>query len=294
MGERTELLGSTLALVLGLAALSLASGHPASARAAQRSQDLCWSAAKPNHEVSCAGKADGHGERGAAGPENGNGSSIVERSKPAPVIVIGFVGGFVRKGNGVHSPVKVAASLRQAYPEGVHVEVFENHHREDAYRRVLQLLDADRAGPPSEDRKRAAQIIIYGMSWGGAETVTLARELKKQKIPVLLTIQVDSVTLGKFGENDGVIPANVAEAVNFYQNDGLLHGRAQIRAEDSSRTRILGNYRYAYKKSAPSCGAYPWWDRWLAKYHTSIECDDAVWNRVEGLIREKLSAPAEK
>jgi len=57
------------------------------------------------------------------------------------------------------------------------------------------------------------------MSWGGAETVALARELGEQKIPVLLTIQVDSVT--KVGQNDAVIPANVAEAANFYQTEGF-------------------------------------------------------------------------
>jgi hypothetical protein len=52
---------------------------------------------------------------------------------------------------------------------------------------------------------------------------------------VLLTIQVDSVA--KPGQNDEVIPANVAEAANFYQINGLLHGRPQIRAEEQGRTR---------------------------------------------------------
>jgi hypothetical protein len=122
--------------------------------------------------------------------------------------------------------------------------------------------------------------------------VALASELEKQKIPVLLTIQVDSVR--KFGENDGLIPANVAEAANFYQNDGLLHGRAQIRAADASRTKILGNFHYGYKADPLACKEYPWWDRLLAKYHTNIECDPTVWNRVEALIREKLPALSEK
>ena len=47
---------------------------------------------------------------------------------------------------------------------------------------------------------------------------------------MLLTIQVDSIS--KRGENDALIPANVAEAINFYQPNGLLHGQAQIRAAD--------------------------------------------------------------
>jgi len=214
-----------------------------------------------------------------------------EEPATAPAIVIGFVGGFVSHENQVHSPVQLAARLRQAYPSGVYVEVFENHRRQEAYRKILEILDVARTGKVSEDEKRAARIIIYGISWGGSETVTLARELEEQKIPVLLTVQVDSV--GKIGQNDGAIPGNVAEAANFYQSDGLLHGRYEIRAEDAARTRILGNFRYQYKAQSLSCDGYPWYDRVLTKYHTEIECDPAVWLRVEGLIRGKLP-PAER
>ncbi len=272
--------------------------HAISAQTAKvaefKSTQLATTEATLPHDRS-DGKSPASAESDAAKPS-------VERNKAAPMIVIGFVGGYVRKGNAVHSPVKVAASLRAAFREGVHVEVFENHHREEAYQEILQLLgmNGSRAktrqykenDEASENGKRAARIIIYGMSWGASETVALARELEQQKIPVLLTIQVDSVR--KFGENDGLIPANVAEAVNFYQNDGLLHGRAQIRAADASRTKILGNFHYQYKASPLACKEYPWWDRLLAKYHTNIECDPVVWDRVEGLIRERLPGLAEK
>ena len=203
-----------------------------------------------------------------------------------PTIVIGFVGGFVRRDNAVHGPVQIAVRLGSAHLSGVHVEVFENHRRQDAYRRILQLLDTAHTGMPSAAEKRGARIIIYGMSWGGSEALALARELKTQKIPVLLTIQVDSVA--KLGQNDEVIPANVAEAANFYQTNGLLHGRPQIRAEEQERTRILGNFRYDYKANSLRCEGYPWYDRVFTKYHTEIECDPAVWNRVEQMIREKL------
>lgn len=204
----------------------------------------------------------------------------------APVIVVGFVGGFVRHDSAVHSPVQVASRIRDGYPSGVHVEVFENRRREQAYEEILKLLDADRDGRLSEEEKRGAQIIIYGMSWGGSETVTLARELGEQKIPVLLTIQVDSVA--KVGQNDAMIPANVAEAANFYQADGLLHGQAEIRAADGASTRILGNFRFDYGDKTLKCENYPWYDRVFMKYHTEIECDPAVWSRVEALIRSKL------
>jgi len=209
-----------------------------------------------------------------------------------PTIVIGFVGGFVRRDNAVHSPVQIAVRLRSAHLSGVHVEVFENRRRQDAYRKILQLLDTAHTGMLSAAEKRGARIIIYGMSWGGSETLALARELKTQKIPVLLTIQVDSVA--KPGQNDEVIPANVAEAANFYQTNGLLHGRPQIRAEEQGRTRILGNFRYDYKANSLRCEGYPWYDRVFTKYHTEIECDPAVWNRVEQMIREKLPPVQDK
>jgi hypothetical protein len=211
-------------------------------------------------------------------------------SAKAPVIVVGFVGGFVRHDNAVHSPVQLARRIRDEFPTGVHVEVFENRRREQAYEGVLKLLDADHDGMLSEEEKRDARVIIYGMSWGGSETVALARELAEQKIPVLLTIQVDSVA--KPGQNDGVIPANVAEAANFYQADGLLRGQAEIRATDGASTRILGNFRFEYGAKTVKCENYPWYDWVFMKYHTEIECDPEVWKRVERLIRAKLPAKA--
>ena len=208
----------------------------------------------------------------------------------APVIVVGFVGGFVRHDNAVHSPVQLARRLRDDYPSGVQVEVFENRRREQAYGEIVKLLDADHDGKLSEEEKRGARIILYGMSWGGSETVALARELAEQKIPVLLTIQVDSVT--KVGQNDAVIPANVMEAANFYQVNGLLHGQTEIRAADGANTRIVGNFRLEYGAKELKCENYPWYDRVFVKYHTEIECDPEVWKLVELLIRSKLPAKA--
>ena len=57
---------------------------------------------------------------------------------------------------------------------------------------------------------------------------------QKDGIPVLLTIQVDSIS--RIRQNDRVIPANVAQAANFYQPNGLLHGQSEIRAADPTRT----------------------------------------------------------
>src|SRR5713226_400661 len=122
----------------------------------------------------------------------------------APVIVLGFVGGFVAHDNMVHSAVQLGAHLRETHPSGVFIKVFENRRREKAHREILKILDADHDGKLSDEEKQKAQIIIYGMSWGGSETVSLAKELDMDRIPVLLTIQVDSVA--KIRQNDAIIP----------------------------------------------------------------------------------------
>lgn len=213
-----------------------------------------------------------------------------ENAAKPPVIVVGFVGGFVAHDNMVHSGVQLAAHLHAGHPSGVYVEVFENRRREKAHREILKILDTDHDGTLSDEEKKKAQIVIYGMSWGGSETVSLAKELDADHIPVLLTIQVDSVA--KIRQNDAVIPTNVTEAVNFYQSDGLLRGQTKIRAADEKRTRILGNFRFDYKSKNIKCDKYPWFLRVFAKYHTKIECDTEVWSQVESLIGSKLP-PAE-
>ncbi len=153
-----------------------------------------------------------------------------------PTIVIGFVGGFIGHNNLAHSEVQLAARLRQAYPSGVEVETFESYRREKARKRVLGLLDTNHNGTLTPDEKQNARIIIYGHSWGGAEAIVLARELQSDSIAVLLTIQVDSIS--RIHQNDAVIPTNVAEAANFYQPHGFLHGQPGIHAADPTRTHI--------------------------------------------------------
>src|ERR1700683_2728247 len=228
-----------------------------------------------------------------SGPEKAPAHSVPADvdSPRSPAIVIGFVGGFVRRNAYVHSEVQLAARLRQEYSSGVYVEVFENHRGQNAYEKILQLLDTDDTGKLTPEQKKSARIILYGHSWGASEAISVARKLESDGIPVLLTVQVDSVA--KLGEADGVIPSNVAQAANFYQPDGPPHGRSEIKAADPSRTRIIGNFGFDYKVRPVTCyGDYPWWDRHLSKPHTEIECDPQVWNHVESLIRADLPPPA--
>jgi pimeloyl-ACP methyl ester carboxylesterase len=202
-------------------------------------------------------------------------------------IVIGFVGGFVSSDNPHHGPVQLAQRIRQTVPQGTYVRVFENRRRNQAYQAVLRLLDTNRDGILSSEEKTRARIILFGHSWGASATVMLARELRQQGIPVLLTVQVDSVA--KLWQNDSLIPDNVAEAVNFYQTQGVIHGRRHITAVDPARTEILGNYLLDYKANHVQCPEASWWDRVFTPGHMQSECDPHLWSQVETMVRQRLS-----
>jgi hypothetical protein len=212
--------------------------------------------------------------------------------KPAAIadsrntIIIGFVGGFVKHDDPMHPEVQFAAYLRDHYASTIHVEVFSNHAEREALRQVERLLDTDHDSVLSDAEKRQARIIIYGHSWGASETVSFARDLGQRGIPVLLTIQVDSIA--KPGQKDSTIPANVASAVNFYQSGGFLHGRSEILAADPAHTKIIGNVQMSYRNHPINCDNYPWFARTFNKPHHEIENDPRVWDRLASLIDSEL------
>jgi pimeloyl-ACP methyl ester carboxylesterase len=203
-------------------------------------------------------------------------------------IVIGFVGGFVSHDNLHHGPVQLAQQIQRTLPKDTYVRVFENRRRKQAYAAVLRLLDTDRDGTLSPEEKARARIILFGHSWGASAAVLLARELRREGVPVLLTVQVDSIA--KLWQEDSVIPDNVAEAVNFYQPHGILRGRPQITAADPAKTEILGNYRVDYRKNPVQCLKYPWFEHVFTPGHMQSECDPHVWSQIETLVRQRLDS----
>src|SRR5580700_6677571 len=216
--------------------------------------------------------------------------ALRSQSTSAPSsIVIGFVGGFVSHDNFRHGPVRLAQRIQRSAPKNTYVGVFENRRRKSAYDTVMRLLDIDHDGGLSPEEKTRARIIVFGHSWGAAAAVLLARDLQKAGVSVLLTVQVDSVA--KVWQNDSVIPGNVAEAVNFYQPHGILHGRAKITAADPAKTEILGNYRIDYKKNPVACTDESRVERFFTPGHMQSECDPHLWSVVENIMRERLSPP---
>lgn len=216
------------------------------------------------------------------------GGIVQQSSAPPPYILIGFVGGFVRHDNPNQGPVRFAQHERHTLPKNSYVRVFENRHRKNAYSTIVHLLDHDHDGSLTEQEKNSARIVLFGHSWGASAVVLLARELDRIGIPVVLTVQVDSVA--KPWQHDQVIPDNVEAAVNFYQPHGLIHGRSEIRAADDTKTEIIGNYRYDYHQSPIACQGTSWFDRAFMSDHMQSECDPQLWLRVENLVRQKLAS----
>ena len=203
-------------------------------------------------------------------------------------IVVGFVGGFVSRDNSHHGVVQTAQRIRETFPSGTYVRVFENRHRRKAYSAIIRLLDTNHDGILSLQEKSRARIVLFGQSWGAAAAVSLARDLQQKGVPVLLTVQVDSVP--KPWQNDSLIPPNVGQAVNFYQPHGLVHGARRIEAADPSRTEILGNYLVDYRKHPVHCAAASWFDRWITPSHMQSECDPHLWSQVETMVQQRLTA----
>jgi len=203
------------------------------------------------------------------------------------VIIIGFVGGFVKGDDPKHPEVLFAKYLSGRYGRAVHTAVFANHRGKDAVLDILQLLDSDHGGSLTEAEKQQAEIIVFGHSWGGSQAVTVAQDLGQHGIPVALTIQIDSVR--KPWQHDRTIPANVAKAVNFYERQGLTRGEPHIVAADASRTKILGNFHMKYDDHSINCDNYKWLPRMLNKPHHEIENDPRVWDQIVSLIDSELA-----
>lgn len=221
----------------------------------------------------------------------GRAQRFAELAVPTPVppgstLVVGFLGGYERWNDEHRSVRRLVLKLRSR--RGIFAESISNHNQRVALKLILRALDTNRDGKLDEMERARARIVLFGQSWGGGATLNVARELNRLGVPILLTVQVDSV-----GLRDRVIPPNVRAAVNFYQHDPLtIEGQSEIRAADSSMTAILGNFEETYVNLPvdPSNAKNSSWARsTLGGSHAKMELDPTVWNSVEQYINEAIS-----
>lgn len=201
------------------------------------------------------------------------------------VLVLGFMGGRNRRDDERFGVGRFAKKLREMDLPRVRVETIENAKRGLALELVRQAFDRNGDGQIDSQERESTRLILYGQSFGGAAVVKFARELKTAGVPVMLTVQVDAI-----GQNDEVIPSNVAAAANLFQSDGLfLHGARQIRAEDPQTTEIIGNFQFNYRDSSIDLSDLAWHKKVFQESHLRMDRDPAVWSKVEELILMALA-----
>jgi len=215
-----------------------------------------------------------------------NAVASAHSSAQPTVIVVGFLGGFVRNDDDRHPAVRIIRRLEESEGSEVHAIALENRRRAKALKEILHWLDTNGDGRLSEQEKQDARIILFGHSWGGSAVNKLARELDRRGIPVLLTIQVDSINKG-WGQ-DCVVPANVARAENFYQTHGLVHGCRALQAADPGRTQLIGDFEFEYRAQPAGCRSFSWFNRHVFRTHNAMDCDPQVWSPVERQIQSQL------
>ena len=203
------------------------------------------------------------------------------------VLIIGFLGGWESWNNDKRGVRKLALKLRAMNFPAVHVETVENAKRRRAIELIFNALDRDRNGRLDRHEQVSARLILYGQSFGGAAVVKLARQLEEMGVPVLLTVQVDSV-----GRGDKTIPSNVARAANLFQRNGsIIKGEREICPRDPSNTTIIGNFKFDYNRKKVNLSEVFWLEKLFLRAHTKMDHDPEVWSLVEKLILDVVSSP---
>jgi len=221
----------------------------------------------------------------SAGAQHVSDLAVPTPIPPGSTLVIGFLGGYEHWDDEHRSVRRLVLKLRSR--NGIFAESISNHNQKVALTLIRRALDTNRDGKLDAAECARARVILFGQSWGGAAALTVARGLNRLGVPVLLTVQVDSV-----GVRDQIVPVSVRAAVNFYQHDPFtIEGRSEIRAADSSKTAILGNFEETYidRRPDPSAASNSSWARsTFGGSHARMELDPAIWTSVEQYIDEEI------
>ncbi len=214
----------------------------------------------------------------------------VRAAPPGACVVVGFLGGMDAWDDATKGVRELALELRDS-DRGMYAETFENRRIPLAVAFVERMLDADRDGTMDAEEMQRVRLVVYGQSLGGWAAVEFARMLATRSVPVEFLLQIDSVGLG-----DDEVPVNVRRAANFYQDDGwIITGENPIRATDPSRTRVIGNWKFAYDQppgSAIDIGDLPWWKKAFRVAHARMDRDPRVWAAAGALIEDACGPSA--
>ena len=196
------------------------------------------------------------------------------------VLVVGVLGGNERWDDDSRGIRQLAVKLSAMDLPGVHVETLENRKLDLAMELIHNAFDRNLDRQLDYYERKSAQLILFGHSLGGSAVIKLSRRLKEMEVPVLLTVQVDSV-----GFRDHIVPSNVLRAANLFQQNGwILAGEEKIEAEDPDSTKIIGNVEFDYRYREVDMSAAPWERRLFSVPHSKMDADPEVWATVEEMI----------
>ena len=212
-------------------------------------------------------------------------------STPTPIdedqtLILGFLGGRENWDDSSRGVRQLAVKIDSMNRPDVHIETLENRKPDLALELIYNSFDSNQDGHLDERERSSARLIMFGHSLGGAAVVKLSHNLRDMGIPVLLTVQIDSVG---FTYDDHVIPSNVRSAANLFQLDGwLLVGEDEIVPEDPDKTKIIANLKFDYNDKEVDMSGVPWERRLLSVPHSKMDADQEVWSTVEQLILSEI------
>ena len=159
------------------------------------------------------------------------------------VVVVGYTGGLDTPGNPYSGIVEIRDRLRALNHPDLCVRTFSAYTWWHGYHWVRSKFGiAGSQVLSSEELAAGPKVIVYGHSFGGWATHSLSRRLQGNGIPVVLTVQIDTV-----GIKDTAVPTNVGEAANYHRKAFFPpYGQSEIYATDPGKTRILGNFYIAH------------------------------------------------
>lgn len=156
-----------------------------------------------------------------------------------PVVIVGFTGGREGRDADRSGVVRLGHSVADSAKDdpNVTVRLYNNAEWPEAGRDILDIVQ--RSGVPAS----APLVVAYGHSLGGGSIGRLARMLEAEGVDIDLAVYIDA-----FGVRNPRLPANIRQAVNFYQRTGLLRGlplrgKRKLIPEDPDATTLLGSYR---------------------------------------------------